>query len=329
MPYFKSFLSNSKIQDSEGFFKFQLSDASDMISICIPVYNFDINQLVNSLRTQADQNKQIVQIIIIDDASDFSYKELNEKIAKQEIYIKLKKNIGRAKIRNLFLEYANYEYLLFLDCDSLVISENFITNYIEELQKKDINVICGGRIYQKKKPERRKYLRWKYGKKIESKSAKERKIEPNKSFMTNNFLIKKELLNKIKFDENLTQYGHEDTLFGFSLKEHNIKIKHIENPILNNHLEDNLEYIEKTKLAINNLIAIIKSDNYDKKIVEDIALLKFYYSIRERKLYFYFIKMINILFSPFFFLLLKSGIIIHIKLFNFYKLGIFLKHFKK
>lgn len=300
-----------------------------MISICIPVYNFDINQLVNSLRTQANENKQIVEIIIIDDASDFSYKKLNEKIAKQETYIKLKKNIGRAKIRNLFLDYANYEYLLFLDCDSLVISENFITNYIEKLQKKDINVICGGRIYQKKKPKRRKYLRWKYGKKIESKSAKERKIEPNKSFMTNNFLIKKELLDKIKFDENLTQYGHEDTLFGFCLKKNNIQIRHIENPILNNHLEDNLEYIEKTKLAINNLIAILKSDNYDKKIVEDIALLKFYYSIRERKLYFYFIKMLSIFFSPFFFLLLKNGIIIHIKTFNFYKLGIFLKHFKK
>ncbi len=33
--------------------------------------------------------------------------------------------------------------------------------------------------------------------------------------MTNNFLIQQVLLAKIKFDERLNQYGHEESLFGF------------------------------------------------------------------------------------------------------------------
>lgn len=50
-------------------------------------------------------------------------KKINRTLeSKQVKYIELKKNIGRAKIRNLFIEYTTNPYLLFLDCDTKIIS---------------------------------------------------------------------------------------------------------------------------------------------------------------------------------------------------------------
>jgi len=54
------------------------------------------------------------------------FKKINENVCRKEIYIQLDNNIGRAKIRNLFLKYAKYDYLLFLDCDTFIISDDFV-----------------------------------------------------------------------------------------------------------------------------------------------------------------------------------------------------------
>ena len=77
------------------------------------------------------------------------------------------------------------------------------------------SIVCGGRVYPEKSPSRKQHLRWKYEKNRERKTIHKRFLSPNKSFMTNNFLIQQVLLAKIKFDERLNQYGHEDSLFGF------------------------------------------------------------------------------------------------------------------
>ena len=90
-----------------------------MISICIPVYNFNITSLVNELSNQVNSLNIPCEIIVIDDCSE-NFKRINKIECEKHTYIELSENIGRARIRNLFLKYAKYEYLLFLDCDSLV-----------------------------------------------------------------------------------------------------------------------------------------------------------------------------------------------------------------
>ena len=95
-----------------------------MLSVCIPVYNFNVTSLVEELSKQVRNLEVQVEIIIIDDCSLEAFRQVNEKACSRETYIKLSENIGRSKIRNLFLEHAANEYLLFLDCDSVVISEN-------------------------------------------------------------------------------------------------------------------------------------------------------------------------------------------------------------
>jgi len=273
--------------------------------------------LVNALSEQVRQLPVPAEIILIDDCSSDHYRQINELCCNTHNYIKLEKNIGRSAIRNLFLKYAKYHYLLFLDCDSLIISDNFLKSYITEIGRSKPDIICGGRVYDSRKPERTKLLRWKYGIRKESKPAVIRSQKPNASFMTNNFVINRELFETLQFDERLMEYGHEDTLFGFELKKRGIKILHIENTILNGDLEENREYLDKTEKAVRNLKYVLEYTNSNPELIEDITLLRIYFRLRNYK------SLISIMFAltnPAIYYFLSRGYV-SIPLFDFYKLG--------
>lgn len=266
------------------------------------------------------------EIICIDDASKKYYQTENRKAAKEIIYIQLPENVGRSRIRNLFLQCAKYENLLFLDCDSIIIKTDFLLKYIRYInQNKSTHVLCGGRIYSKKIPVKKYRLRWLYGTKRESMNADDRNRKPNASFMTNNFIISKKVLLQTLFDERITTYGHEDTLFGFRLQKANIIVHHINNPVLNGHLETNEEYLVKTQQAVINLTHILAYVNYDKTFINDVSLLRFYYKIK------YLQRPIASLFFLCQFILrfLLSKGFVSLALFNFYKLGILAKNIRK
>jgi cellulose synthase/poly-beta-1,6-N-acetylglucosamine synthase-like glycosyltransferase len=293
-----------------------------MISICIPVYNFNITSLISELSNQIDLLNTECEIIVIDDCSD-KFKRINQIASAKHTYIELSENIGRARIRNLFLNHAKYEYLLFLDCDSMIKRNSFISNYFEII-KETPNVVCGGRLYETNQPEREKRLRWKYGILRESQSYYSRQKYPNKSFMTNNFLIYKKVFEENIFDERIVKYGHEDTLFGYSLKKRNIQITHIDNPVINGDLELNREYLNKTREGVINLINILNFTKYDKDLINDITILRFYKNVK------LFEKIVNLSFiitKPLIVFLLTRGFII-LYLFDFYKLGILIENMR-
>lgn len=298
-----------------------------MLTICVPIYNLNVTKLIQDLSKQGKKLKTPFEIILIDDCSLESYKKQNEAICSKETYIKLDKNIGRAKIRNRFLNYAKYNNLLFLDCDSTIISIHYLKNYIRFITNNpNYNVLFGGRIYDKKLPTRNKMLRWKYGTKQESQSLNIRKQAPNKSFMTNNFLIRKSVFKKVNFDERIVEYGHEDTLFGYMLKKNKYKITHVDNAVLNENVEDNIVYLNKTEKSIHNLISILKYVDDEKELIKDITLLNFYEKMKSKNL----INPIYLLFTlskPLLKFLFTKGYV-NLKLFDFYKLGILIKNYK-
>jgi len=299
-----------------------------MLSICIPIYNFDVTELVNALSNQVNNIEEEVNIILIDDSSEESYKNINKEVCNKHTYIELEQNVGRSKIRNLFLNYTDFKYLLFLDCDSKIVSDDFIINYLSSIKSnKSFSVSCGGRVYDSKKPDKSKLLSWKYGIKRESKGYEERQQNPYSSFMTNNFLVKRSILEAIPFDESLTQYGHEDTLFGFSLKKNSIPTLHINNAVLNGEIEENEAYLKKTKLAIENLTIILDSIDDKEAFIKEVTLLSFYHKIKP----FGIIKLLGF-FAPIlnnvFLFRLKLGRV-SVNLFNFYKLNYLSKMINK
>lgn len=166
--------------------------------------------------------------------------------------IELATNIGRAAIRNRLANSAKFDYLLFLDCDSGVVSREFIACYVEAI--KPGHVICGGRVYHPTPPiNQSKLLHWKFGKVREQIPASLRNRKPWNSFMSNNFLVPKQVFNSIGFDERLRQYGHEDTRFGWQLKAMRIPVFHIENPLEHLGLEDSGTFLRQSKAALQNL----------------------------------------------------------------------------
>jgi len=243
-----------------------------LLSICIPIYQYDVSNLIKELQSQCIRNSIIFEIICIDDFSNSIIRTKNRVIKQFEHlkYIELNENIGRSKIRNLFIDLSNYDSLLFLDCDCSI-KDNFIFNYCKNIDKK---VIYGGRKHHENKPDDENiFLRWKYGKKREDLTIKKRKRSPYVSFRSNNFLIKKQILSLIKFDESIKTYGHEDTLLAFQLKEKKISIYHIENFVIHEGLENNKEFLINTRLGIENLNKL-----YDSKKIKTkgIKILKIY-----------------------------------------------------
>jgi len=157
---------------------------------------------------------------------------------------------------------------------------DYIANYLNYIGK--FPVIYGGRLYVDDKSIATPYkLHWLYGIKREQSPARIRNEEPNRSFQTNNFLISKQLIVDIGFNEKITGYGHEDTLFGYELKKRDIKILHIDNPVVHLGLEPGEEFLRKTREGIKNLKRIMRINGNEKKLVRDITILSYYKKVKQ------------------------------------------------
>ena len=255
-----------------------------MLSICVPVYNYDVTTLISALSIQSDQCENLVEIIVADDGSDEDFLEINKKIETEHNvrFIELGKNIGRSAIRNFLAKKARYNYILFLDCDS-ELGDNFIKKYLEAINN-DSQVICGGTLHPAHCPSPAQTLRWKSGRKREDNTAHSRKQNKYKSFTSNNFVVKKEVFNKISFDEKIKKYGHEDTLFGIQLEVNKINIAHIDNPAIHIGIDTNQEYIIKTKNAIENLVQLLSTSEHKNLLLQRITLLNYYKQIDKLRL---------------------------------------------
>jgi len=234
-----------------------------MISVLIPVYNFAVEDLILQLIRQLNQAKVQFEILVLDDhSSKFSdqYQQFDE--LETVTVLKSEENLGRSKARNLLAKKARFEFLLFLDCDSLLVKDSFIKTYLNHAGAN--KVLIGGTRY-KDDHAVAKRLHWLYGKKRES-------IDQS-GFKSNNFLISKEDFSKIRFDESLVQYGHEDTLLGIHLKKNGVEIIHIDNPVYHCGLEDNEVFVKKSLLAVENAWKLYREGKIK---AQDIRLLKIY-----------------------------------------------------
>lgn len=248
-----------------------------MFSILVPIYNFDCTELITELHRQASGSGKKFEILCYDDCSDESVRSVNAKLSELDhiTYKQLDSNHGRSAIRNLLATEAQFEFLIFLDCDSAVTNSDFVSNYITEM--KPGQVVCGGRVYSQNPPEHySRFLRWKTGSEKEVFPAEVRQRKPYKSFMTNNFVVPKDVFLSIRMDESLTQYGHEDTLFGIELKRRKIPIGHIDNPLAHIGLETAQEFLAKTRQGLENLITLINRG----AITDDVKIFRYYKGLK-------------------------------------------------
>jgi hypothetical protein len=184
-------------------------------------------------------------------------------------------------------------------------------------------VLCGASVYQPNKPDRNHLLRWKYSIVRESKSIEERLKNPNLGFKSNNFLIQKTVFEKVKFNETLLGYGHEDTLFGFELTQNTISIAHIDNPVLNKNLDDNPAFLNKTNEGLKSLLQVLEIVNHNEQFTQNIKLVVAYQRIKNNPIL-NFLLSISVISLPLLSYCLKKGFFT-LRMFDLYKLIVFNK----
>jgi len=248
------------------------------ISLLIPVLDYDIIALVHIMKDAMNKVPEFCEILIGDDGSTPEYAEKYHSLETTNVrVISSGKNIGRAAIRNKLALEAHGDFLLFVDADVMMpgTAEAYILNWLPYLNKS--RVICGGILYHDSPPgDPDKMLRWAYGKWREQKTAVERNKHPHAGFSTFNVMIERSVFSKIRFNEELKQYGHEDTLLGYQLKKAGIGILHIDNGLMHEGLESNRDYLNKTKLGIENLSKLYDKVTDKSAFSETVLLLKIY-----------------------------------------------------
>lgn len=265
------------------------------ISVCIPVYNFDVRELVFDLKKEINEKGIDAEIILIDDASEDQFKTINRELRNEiKDFIFLEKNIGRSKIRNLFLKYAEGDYLLFLDCDAKIDSGNFLRNYLDELDKNDgVEVVYGN---FKISPLYSDTLRNRYS--VEREIFTQSRTDNFSVFKTVNFIIKSETFSKFQFNEELIHYGYEDYVFAKKMELAKVKFSAINNPVIHIDETANDVFLDKTRTAIDSLYQLsLNPENLvyikDIKVFSTAQKLKkknvasfflFFYNILERKI---------------------------------------------
>lgn len=256
-----------------------------MISVLIPVYNYNIVTLVNKLHEQLIKAGVLFEIICRDDASKKSIVSSNLKInnLSHTRLITSEVNNGRVKTRQLLSADAKYDYLLFLDADVLPKNNNFISNYLNILNN-DYDAVFGGFTYYTDAPVPELMLRWKYGKAHEEVDASVRNKKPYKVIISANFLIKKTCFNLIHLKIKDDGYGF-DNYFGALLKENNINVFHINNEVYHLGIEKSNTYLRKKELAAETLLKLTKEN---KNIKHDNNLLALFLNLKRFKLHYLF-----------------------------------------
>jgi len=247
-----------------------------MISILIPVYNFDLTSMVSYLSKAIEDSEIYNEIIIGADGCEESYKSTFQKLArlKKVSLLVSEENIGRAAIRNRLAERATCDWLLYIDADALMPAS--ASQYLDKWENfmNTAPVVCGGTAYRDVPPDDPdRYLRWHYGYQKEQKFAKKRNRKPYASFSGFNFLIKREVLKQVRFNEKLRNYGHEDTLLGYQLMKTGIPLLHIDNQLIHDGLDNNREFIIKTREGVQNLSILYDKVGDQKAFIRSVKLL--------------------------------------------------------
>jgi glycosyltransferase involved in cell wall biosynthesis len=227
------------------------------LSVLIPVYNWEVGALVNSLLAQQADWPGPVEIILFDDGSRPEFQAANRALGALAgvRYHELPHNVGRAAIRNQLAAAAQHKWLLLLDNDSLLPDGKFLARYAAA--RALAPVLIGGTCYRTTPPDDPALrLRWHYGRAREARSARLRQAQPYQQLTINNALIRADVFRRYPLDEQLHGYGHEDTQFGAALAAASVPLRHLDNPALHEGLEPAAVFLQKSEQAVRNLAQV-------------------------------------------------------------------------
>lgn len=232
-----------------------------MLSILIPVFNYNVVPLVTGLHKQCMACGIVFEIVALDDGSDTLFKTANAAINTLQYcsYIEADRNMGRSAARNRLAKMATYNALLFLDADVMPAGDGFIKGYLKYIPSLQ-GVVYGGILYAEQKPEEKQILRWAYGREREALPQEKRQLNTYKSLLTLNFLISKEVFESVSFNEAIPNLRHEDTLYSYELSINKVPVQHIANEVYHLGLESSEIFIHKSEQSAEGLLYLLENN---------------------------------------------------------------------
>jgi len=223
-----------------------------MLSILIPVYNYEITALVQELHSQCSKIIVDYEIIVADDSPGSPLSAVNSEISKLSHchFIQNERNLGRTLTRKNLAVAAKYNTLLFLDADVIPVSSDFISKYLQHADKLN-QVVVGGYAYKSQEPKKEENLRYKYGIEREQKTAAERSVSPYENIFSGNFMIDKKVFLANNYNGKDNFYGM-DNYFSYQLYVNKATVIHIDNPIYHLGLENDAVFFTKCVESVKN-----------------------------------------------------------------------------
>jgi len=217
------------------------------VAVIIPTFkrSYDLSRAVSSILSQTYKD---TEIIVVDDNNDDEYRKETEKAMEQFIhlpnvkYIKHSQNRNGAVARNTGIKNSNAEFIAFLDDDDLWLPRK-IEKQIEIMNSKDSSysgVACF---------HIRKYKNFAY----KAVSFKENEngnyffelLTGEKSTPTSTLLFRREVFDKIMFDESF--FRHQDIEFLANFYRH-FKMAICPHFLVSIQLEGKRNYLTKDKV---------------------------------------------------------------------------------
>lgn len=115
-----------------------------LISVVIPVYNIE-SYIANSIESIQNQTYSNLEIILVDDGSTDSSKEVCRKYSEKDerVICLSKENGGPSSARNEGIDFANGEYLFFVDGDDYIAPKTLETLYRRVVTDHSEMALCG------------------------------------------------------------------------------------------------------------------------------------------------------------------------------------------
>lgn len=229
------------------------------LSILIPVYNWDVSGLIESLDKQSSalSDEFSTEIIVVEDGSTEQFENVSTAERLPFVsYVYISRNQGRSILRNILLERATGEYVLFLDADMIPDDDRFLLRYYENI-KAGYDIVCGGISYSLLSKVDDKYSFYLYkSKNTEAISAALRNKSPWRYFFTSNILIRRSIANAVKFDLRYAGYGFEDIDLAIRLSK-SFDIYHIDNTCSHMGLMSKRQTFMKMRESIQNYMMLV------------------------------------------------------------------------
>lgn len=184
----------------------------EKVSVIIPAYNAE-KYLKECLDSVVNQTHKNVELIIVNDGSKDATKDILEEYKSKYSNVQVihTENGGVSRARNIGLEYANGDYIMFLDSDDLLVA-----NAIEILKSdlKDNNADIAGGMMNSEVSDSEISIEGTKATVWNGMEAIEKSLEDNPyTYSSCAKLFKRQVLDEIRFIEG--RKIHEDSYFVF------------------------------------------------------------------------------------------------------------------